>query len=712
MKTRLKHAVPSSSPEPTGTWSKNSSPDRNRPVAEPLRLAMFDVFDTVLTRRVGAPASVFLLVGRRLANLGEIDRSEQEFARARAEAEYYAIRSEGQSGSKSGGGADSRVTLSTIYTDLAVRLGATREQAGFWAQIERAIEEQLLAPVPSAVNRIKELRNNGHCIAFLSDMYLPSSFIRKQLSRHGIIAADEPCYVSCEYGASKRSGTLFRVVLAREKVERRDAEHFGNDRQADIRGAKRSGVSSTLLTEANTNRYERALEAHAGETGGLSSVMAGASRLARLNTPVDDAHGEALRSIAAGVIGPVLVSYVIWILRRAHNLGLRRLYFLSRDGQVLLMLARRIAPKISVSCELRYLYGSRQSWNLPAVTEINQEHLKWMWDPTDRLSVRSLLARVAIDPQQVAESLTKAGFAPEDWSRNIEHSELASLRAVLESDPSFGELVLEQARRKRCVLKKYFRQEGLLSQEEWAIVDLGWYGSMQQSLARLLGESRTSPLRGFYFGLRDGRYFEEAGHREAFFFDERRDPEFVDALPDSGIYKLLEAFCAGDHGTVRGFEQQGDHVVPVLNEQHNQSVLGWGLGTIRDSLAAFADQLLLDPSLVDVGADTRPALVEVLSSFWLNPSASEARAYGGLPWEDGLGTGVYHLPFAQRYEWNDVARFLLFGRWNHHRGTWYEASIGLTPMPQRIAMKSVAFGRRMLRPVKQVSRRVIQPFHS
>ena len=704
MKMRSKHTVTSSSPEPTRIWPKNGSPEWSRPNAEPLQLATFDVFDTVLTRRVGAPTSVFLLVGRRLTNLGEIDCSEQEFARVRAEAEYYAI--------KSGGGLDSRVSLSTIYNDLAIRLGATHKQAEFWAQIERTIEEQLLAPVPSAVKRIKELRDNGYCIAFLSDMYLSSSFIREQLSRHGIIAVDEPCYVSCEHGASKRSGRLFQVVLARENVERHHTKHYGNDRQADIRGAKRWGVSSTLLTEANTNRYELSLETHAGETGSLSSVMAGASRLARLNTPVNDAHGETLRLIAAGVIGPVLVSYVIWILRRAQDLGLRRLYFLSRDGQVLLMLARIIAPKIGVSCELRYLYGSRQSWNLPAVTEFNQEQLEWMWDPTDRLSVRSLLARAAIDPHQIAESLTNAGFTSEDWDRNIDRSELTRLRAILETDQLFGELVLEQARQKRCVLRDYFRQEGMLSQEDWAIVDLGWYGSLQQSLACLVGESRTSPLRGFYFGLRDGRNFENAGHREAFFFDERNDPEFVNVIPDSGIYKMLEAFCAGDHGTVAGFEQQDDQVVPVLTEQHNQSVLKWGLGTIRDTLATFTDQLLLDKSLVNIDADIRPALAEVLSMFWLNPSALEARAYGRFPWEDGLGTGVYHLPLAQRYDWHDVVRFLISGRWNHHRGTWYEASIGLTPMPQRIAMKSVVFGRRMLRPVKKISQRVIQQFNS
>jgi hypothetical protein len=71
--------------------------------------------------------------------------------------------------------------------------------------------------------------------------------------------------------------------------------------------------------EGNPNRYEKILESYTWSTGGLSALMAGASRMARLSIPSRSAEEAAIRDVAAGVVAPVLTAYVLWILELFPN---------------------------------------------------------------------------------------------------------------------------------------------------------------------------------------------------------------------------------------------------------------------------------------------------------------------------------------------------------------------------------------------------------
>jgi glycosyltransferase involved in cell wall biosynthesis len=73
---------------------------------------------------------------------------------------------------------------------------------------------------------------------------------------------------------------------------------------------------------------------------------------------LDSATGQMWLSEAAPIEGAclVLVSYVLWVMRRAEAIGLRHLYCLSRDGHILLDIVRLLADKLSINLQLRYLH--------------------------------------------------------------------------------------------------------------------------------------------------------------------------------------------------------------------------------------------------------------------------------------------------------------------------------------------------------------------
>jgi FMN phosphatase YigB (HAD superfamily) len=649
------------------------------------KLASFDVFDTVLTRVVGSPHTAFLLLGKRLADLSLLNCTPETFAQERINAEQHALKKSGE-----------ETTLRHIYTELGTALKLTETQCNRIMELECALQTELLRPVPRAKDYVQAAREQGQRVVFISDMHLSSEFIQKQLVRHGLWMDGDRCYVSCEYGKSKTSGELFQEVLHHEGISPELMVHCGNDPRGDVRAAKRVRLQTQFFSEGNLNRYEKILESKAGATEGLSSVMAGASRLARLTVPASSPKEEALRDVAAGVMAPLLVGYVLWILQRAQQLGLKRLYFISRDGQILLEIAQRLVGKLNICCELRYLYGSRLSWNLPVITSTD-EH--WIWAPILEFpTIENALDRLGLNPEELSDKLAAVGFTEKDWSRQLSHNEVQVLRALLREE-DVSEFIFDKAAQKRTVLIEYLKQEGLLDATEKGIVDLAGQGTLYKALSKLLNTAGVTPIVGFYFGITDSSTDKQNDLREAYFFDKRF--EFMELW--RGLGNPLEMFCLADHGTVLSFQKEGEKVLPILEEERNQTVIDWGLPILRKTVYCFVENLLLDLSLVNPQADVREACSEELRAFWFNPSPKEAISWGSLPWEEHLlSKGTYRRYCAESYRWTHLFKALSTLRFpRHHQDSWMYGSIVLSPPTIRIVLEGTVRSGRMLLGIKR-----------
>jgi len=99
---------------------------------------------------------------------------------------------------------------------------------------------------------------------------------------------------------------------------------------------------------ASLNRYEHTWEAYREETGGLGSLVAGASRLARLGIETP-AELRPIVDVATGVAGPILAAYVLWVLNNAQREGISRLYFVARDGEILYLIAQRLCERLGLN---------------------------------------------------------------------------------------------------------------------------------------------------------------------------------------------------------------------------------------------------------------------------------------------------------------------------------------------------------------------------
>lgn len=621
------------------------------PFVNASRLAYsFDIFDTVLTRCVGEPQAVFQRCGDRAIELGLLNISAIEFQWARVSSESRAREIYG-----------GEVTLTEIYIELAHTLTLSEAQIQALLRLELEIEAALIVPVPSAIQLIEQARQSASEIVFISDMYLPKVFLVEQLKRYGIWQDGDRLYVSGEVKKSKATGELFQTVLLDLSLRPDQMIHAGNNYQSDITAAQAAKIRTCYKPEANLNRFEQILQQHSLATNGEASIWAGISRLARLAQPNQSSDATVICEVASSVAAPAIVAYVTWILQSAKQEGLQRLYFLARDGEILLKVARLLAPQLYPEVELRYLYASRQALRLPAMTELNETVLNWIFEPSTILTIEAIWMRVGLQPEAFETRLTSWGFPRSTWQRNLSVVEREQVRSFFSSCREIRTAISAIAQQERAILHAYLKQEDVLSEQRCGMVDLGWRGSLQAALETVLQPLTPNLPTWYYFGLL--RTTPLQGKAQGFFFDHLKQTGFYSvahcAIP------MMEIFCAGTHGTTLGYAQLTNQaVLPKLKEQENTIVNNWGLPSLQEAVLAFTRALIASNADLSNPKLYRETIAALFSEFWFHPTQAERTVFGSFPFFDEPNER-YSTPWASPIRLIDLFEFAI-GKRSHY----------------------------------------------
>lgn len=518
-----------------------------------MRVASFDVFDTLLVRVQARPGDLFLQLGEELAAAGFKCPAPADFARLRAQTELATRRT-------APGG---EVTLDEIYSALAERLNWSEPDCASARQLELDLEARSLKGIPAMLTRVNAARAEVDTIWFLSDMYLPTAFLEMVLRRESFFCDGDRLFVSGDHHASKARGDLFTQARAQVPAAITSWKHLGDNPHSDEGMPREQGITTELWQQAALNRYER-IACACQSLSRIASLLAGAMRRARLANPEADSARRIIWDTGCDVVGPLLFGFVHWCLAQAAQRGLRRLYFVARDGQLLHRIAERLAPAWGFAVECRYLHGSRQAWH-PAAA--------------DSGAVRA--------------------------------------RAL-----------------------GYLEQEGLLDGTPWAMVDIGWHGNLQRSLAQLLGSGAAPhPVLGFYFGLVPGTE-DPSGNSLVGYWN---------SLPLRGHsvrrlnHALWEIFLTADHGSVLGYREEGGRFTSELRETRNERALAWGADVLQTAVLKFVtDWLEVAERPTFAPREWLAATREVYLEFYHHPTRDEAATWGAIPFSDGQMEQDFH----------------------------------------------------------------------
>lgn len=440
----------------------------------------FDVFDTLLFRPFSSPTDLFFFVGEKLLflNFKELRIRFEREAREEKRGRY----------------GQGEVTLSEIWEKLSRETGISMEQG---MQTELDCEEVFCYANPYMLSVYRLLQKQGKHIIAVSDMYLPSAFIKKLLKKAGY-GGIEQVYVSCEFGAGKSDGMLFAKVK-RGLPDGVSVVHIGDNPHSDVKMAKKHGFAAYYYpnVERKTIAY-RAME--------MSPVIGGAYR-GIVNHRLYNGIEKYEMAYEYGYVygGLFVLGYCSFIHRYCAKQEVERLLFLSRDGDILKQAYELLYP----DAQTEYVYWSRAAATKLMAQDNRYDYFRrFLYHKVNQgKTLRDIFHAMDLD---MLPGLLPEGFSESDF---LNESNVGEIKRFLEEQ---WQAVLAVYGEQESAAREYYAQM-LCGCKRACAVDIGWAGSGAMSLAYLVERKWHLPcvLTGMIAGT-NTPHNEETEASEAF----------------------------------------------------------------------------------------------------------------------------------------------------------------------------------------------------
>lgn len=504
-------------------------------------LYSFDIFDTLIARRVLAPEGIFYRVQE------EMRRSELQFpvyvqenypsVRAWSERnvrEYYAKTLDIRDSTRR------EIHFEEIFERMAAMYGLSREQTDLLMKWELDAEYENCIPCPKLVAHAEKLAEKNETVFLISDMYLPKEFVQKLVRKVSPVLAELPLYLSSDYGVQKTTRRLFlEAFRSIEDYTYKEWVHYGDNPQADRACPRKLGIHTINHTIPAFNEYEQTLTSQLHSYDGYLV----AALLARFREQSEDPR----EYFAYAFISMYFVPYVHWAVHHALKQGMKCLYFISRDGHHLKRIADAVIQEEHLDIRTKYIYGSRRTWRIPSfIEDIDDEYFSNFGNFTNINSYESLKKALMVDDRQfdeffpsLGDAKTLAYFNPATRNRLVQ-----TIRAT----ETYRRFLLDYAAQKRGIVEEYVRQEIDL-EEPFAFVEYWGRGYTQDCFARIVQHTAGREMDVPYYYARS--IYPTQGHFVRYNFSTNPEPLiFTEAIFANIPYKSVEAYQYEKDGRV------------------------------------------------------------------------------------------------------------------------------------------------------------------
>lgn len=424
----------------------------------------FDIFDTLLKRNVKNPTDIFEYI--------EIIYNIKDFKIKRIEAEKKARKNKNH--------VD--VSIEDIYSCYSENKVLRKRLK----EIELDTESRLLTVNYDLKKVYDECIKKGKIIFLVSDMYLPLKFVESILEREKI-SGYKKLYLSCCCNKTKRNGGLFQLLLKENGLKTEEIIHIGDSFNSDYKIPASAGIDVIHVP-----RYISRCSLHLKNKKSIKINIL--NSFINNNTPLDK---DIYYRFGYEKFGMFLWGYVKWLKEQFLKEGIKKVYFLSRDGLIMKKAFDLINNSGTCSC---YLEVSRRSLRVPILwLDYKFSTVLNMISPSKLISLKTIFDGVGLDIRKYYDLIIKYGFNMESVfdRKEIENNyKLKKMYKELTAD------IVQVSRDEYKMLIKYIVQNDLNG--KFAIVDIGWSGGMQRYLDTTLEKMGIEhKIKGYYIGVAD-----------------------------------------------------------------------------------------------------------------------------------------------------------------------------------------------------------------
>ena len=252
---------------------------------------------------------------------------------------------------------------------------------------------------------------------------------------------------------------------------------------------------------------------------------------------------------------PLYTGFTNWIYQMTYKYD--NIFFLARDGYII----EKIFKLFPNNKYTKYLYCSRKSVQIPTMLSGESKDIIYyvLNNIESQITLKELFKNCKLETKAEYEKILKLyGFNSfeEKITQNKKYDALKCILAVFDD-------AKPRIKEEREIVKKYLIQEGLDKFDTVNIVDVGWGGSIQRSIQKVLDKN----VRGYYFGTinieNDDFNFSSFGYM----FDQ--DNDIYDKAVIFSKVMMYELIFSAPHGSVERYEEKNGKIEPVLKNNDN-----------------------------------------------------------------------------------------------------------------------------------------------
>ena len=591
-------------------------------------LYSFDIFDTLIARSTSDPVSVFYYVQEKMEESGE---SFPAYLKNR----YPSVRSACESDmrelvNKKNPNAASEcleISFDSIFQKMQGHYGLSDRQVELLKEWELEAEYRVSIPIRKRIDHVLELLDRGETVVLISDMYLPEEFVRRLLVKAEPRLGEVPLFLSSSYGVRKVKRQLFiKAYLSFDNYNFSSWIHYGDNPEGDGRFPGELGITPVLHQTPVFNEYEQEL----ADTVSTFDGFLVAAAMQRFRNQCADPYAYFSFAVASLYFVP----YISWVVRDAERRGIRKLYFISRDGFYLKLIADEIIRVRGKSIETAYIYGSRRAWRVPSFIDGEDEEFFSTFGNMAGVDSRKKLVQALLLDDEKFDTFFP-GLKYLKSIRKISPEMLKSIVGVVSSNDDYRAYLRDTAAEARPIVEKYIQQTTDFS-ERSAYVEYWGRGYTQSCYARLLRHaSGMNNLEVPYYYVRSIYPGEEGLPRWNFSVNQKRFV-FAEPLFANLPYKSIESYKEGSDGWV----------VPVIVPAENNMALHEAMAVYLPAFAReYARLDTLDAEKLDQD------LFDFSIQYFDNHQRDQliAQTFGSLKYAEGMfGSKKEYAPSATR----------------------------------------------------------------
>lgn len=528
----------------------------------------FDLFDTLLVRRIHDPDLVKLPTARFISSLAakhNIRWTWEKVQLRRDEIEKVHRADTGKSFD------DHEACYPRFMAELLEEIFGdkfSQEILDVVTAYELQMENSMLVPRTEFVSLVKSIFQAGKRIFIISDMYLPAEHLTELVRHAELLEYVEAVISSADTFLAKASGNAYPMISEKYGVRADSWMHIGDNPISDGLRAAEFGIEAAIIKDPGEDQRKSVIKRIYNYSDGRRFWRGRVLQQVMAPLEAENQGRSPLYVEGFNFIGPLIGMFIVDIAERCRKYGIKKLYFLSREGWTFKKYWEKAIPLIYPDCdelpEIEYLYVSRMALAGASCAQagLRKASADIAFLPPGNRDFRDVCRIFSLDADKFEPHLSRYGLQVDTCLSHIHEGYSPDNRKKFEAmigDELFQAEVKAQSRDAGEAAERYFEEAGMFEHDKVGFVDIGWLGTIQRWLYDTIEHRPDKPrCYGFLFGATRGiPYPEDDFNRvEGIIYDKNRFDLAASAI--FYIRDLFEEACRAPHPTLNGYQLDGN----------------------------------------------------------------------------------------------------------------------------------------------------------